>query len=585
MDTDKIGSFTFVLHSHLPYVLSHGRWPHGTDWLNEASAETYIPLLNVFNRLTTEGISPKVTLGLTPILTEMLASDSFKAEFKAYLGQKLEAAKNDIAEFEKMGQPDYLAVARMWLEFYRNTYKDFVETYNQNIISAFAQLQKNGHIEIITCGATHGYFPLLSRDESIQAQIKQAVSSYVRHYGKNPRGIWLPECAYRPRYEWEQPVMTKQDAKPYMRKGVEEFLSENRIEYFFIDSHLLKGGKAIGVYLDRFDALKSLWMRAEEHYKPLSENHERTPHSIYWVGQISGDRMPVAVFTRDTKTGLQVWSGEHGYPGDPFYLDFHKKRFPSGLRYWQVTDSKADMVDKTQYIPIKAFSRIPEHAMHFKELVKTTLIEYKKKSGNKGIVVSPYDAELFGHWWFEGPEWLYQVLKFLHTDNETDVVTAGEYLDRAKPIYSVSLPEGSWGEGGYHWIWLNGKNQWTWKHIYEAEDEMVELAKRFSDKKEDSVLQDILKQAGRELLILESSDWQFLISTLAAKDYAEMRVVRHYDDFKRLARMAWKRGKGEDLNKEDLNFLEYCQKRDNVFPDIDVKWYAEVEYPAINEKI
>ena len=219
LSKEKTGSFTFVLHSHLPYVLSHGRWPHGADWLNEAAAETYMPLLNVFNRLVNEGISP--TIGLTPILTEMLAHDSFKTEFKSYLGQKLEAAGNDIAEFERLGQPHHAMLARMWKDFYRNICKDFLEKYNQNIVAQFAELQKNGHIEIITCGATHGYFPLLSQDISIQAQVKQAVSSYIRHYGKQPRGIWLPECAYRPSYEWVPPVQhTEKNPKPYLRKGV-----------------------------------------------------------------------------------------------------------------------------------------------------------------------------------------------------------------------------------------------------------------------------------------------------------------------------------------------------------------------------
>ncbi|HBO84336.1 MAG: hypothetical protein A2073_05710 [Deltaproteobacteria bacterium GWC2_42_11] len=579
LSKEKTGSFTFVLHSHLPYVLSHGRWPHGADWLNEAAAETYMPLLNVFNRLVNEGISPKVTIGLTPILTEMLAHDSFKTEFKSYLGQKLEAAGNDIAEFERLGQPHHAMLARMWKDFYRNIYKDFLEKYNQNIVAQFAELQKNGHIEIITCGATHGYFPLLSQDISIQAQVKQAVSSYIRHYGKQPRGIWLPECAYRPSYEWVPPVQhTEKNPKPYLRKGVEEFLSENKIEYFFIDSHLLKGGKAIGVYLERFEALQTLWSRFSEQYKPLPEDTEKTPYNIYWVGPAADGNMPVAIFTRDPKTGLQVWSGEHGYPGDPNYLDFHKKRFPGGLRYWRVTNAKADLADKTEYVPEKAIARIPEQAKHFKDLVKATLIEHHKNAGAAGIVVSPYDAELFGHWWFEGPEWLYQTIRAIHNDGEIDMVTAGEYLDRTKPVQVISLPEGSWGEGGYHWIWLNDINQWTWKHIYEAEEEMIKLAKRFCDKKEDALLQDILKQAARELLILESSDWQFLISTLAAKDYAEMRVVRHYDDFKRLARMAWEKGRGEELSKEDMNFLDYCQKRDDIFPDVDVKWYKDLEF-------
>ncbi|MBI5682674.1 MAG: DUF1957 domain-containing protein [Deltaproteobacteria bacterium] len=180
-----------------------------------------------------------------------------------------------------------------------------------------------------------------------------------------------------------------------------------------------------------------------------------------------------------------------------------------------------------------------------------------------------------GH--FQGcPEWLYHVIKAFHTDSRVEMVTAGEYLDKVKPLQVISLPEGSWGEGGYHWIWLNDTNQWTWKHIYEAEGEMIKLAKKFADKKDDNLLQEILKQTARELLILESSDWQFLISTLAAKDYAEMRVVRHYDDFKRLSQMAWKKGKGEELSKEETNFLEYCQKRDDIFPDVDVNWYKEL---------
>lgn len=574
----KIGSFTFVLHSHLPYVLSHGRWPHGTDWLNEAAAETYIPLLNIFHRLISEGISPKVTLGLTPVLTEMLASQSFKTEFKAYLGQKLEAAGKDITEFETLGQPDFVRVAKMWRDFYRNIYKDFVEKYEQNLVRAFAELQNQGHIEIITCGATHGYFPLLSQDISIQAQVKQAVASYKRHFGKQPRGIWLPECAYRPGYKWSPPVDTGKKKESYNRKGVEEFLSENRIEYFFIDAHLLKGGKAIGVYLDRFDALQNLWARFSEQYKPLPENAEKTPHKTYWVGSASKDKMPVAIFTRDSKTGLQVWSGEWGYPGDGNYLDFHKKRFPGGMKYWRVTGAKADLADKEKYVPEAAYARIGEQANHFKELIKANLSEHLNSRSEPGIVVSPYDAELFGHWWFEGPEWLYSVIKAVHADGSVDLVTAGEYLDKQRPTEVISLPEGSWGEGGYHWIWLNEMNQWTWKHIYEAEEEMIKLARQYGDKKDDALLQDILKQAARELLILEASDWQFLISTFSAKDYAEARIVRHYEDFKRLAEIARIKGKGSELSENDRNFLDMCQKRDDLFPDIDIAWFKELEF-------
>jgi len=286
----------------------------------------------------------------------------------------------------------------------------------------------------------------------------------------------------------------------------------------------------------------------------------------------------VAVFTRDPKTSLQVWSGEWGYPGDGNYLDFHKKRFPGGMKYWRVTSPKSDLADKKEYIPEDAYGRVSEQANHFTDLLKATLSAHLKAAKEPGIVISPYDAELFGHWWFEGPEWLYNVIKAVHTDGGIDMVTAGEYLDKNKPTEVISIPEGSWGEGGYHWIWFNEMNQWTWKHVYKTEKEMIKLARAYGDKKEDALLQDILKQAARELLVLQASDWQFLISTFAAKDYAEARIVRHYEDFERLAEMARVKGGGKDISGGDKNFLDLCKKRDELFPDIDIAWFKELEF-------
>lgn len=165
------GYFSFVLHSHIPYVLAHGRWPHGTDWLSEACAETYIPILNILNQLVREGIEPRITIGLTPVLCEQLASTDFKDEFNSYLKQKIEAAKEDIKEFTKYGEKQYLSMAQNWLTFYQTISHDFNHRYNQNLVSAFKQLQDSGYIEIITCAATHGYLPLLKEETSIQGQI------------------------------------------------------------------------------------------------------------------------------------------------------------------------------------------------------------------------------------------------------------------------------------------------------------------------------------------------------------------------------------------------------------------------------
>jgi len=572
-----LGSFTFVLHSHLPYVIAHGRWPHGMDWLNEAAAESYLPLLQVFNRLASEGHAAKVTLGVTPVLAEMWASPTFKREFREYLENKIQAAREDKATFERLGESHFASLAAMWEEHHQGLLQTFTDDFSQDLLGVCRRLQDAGTLEVITSAATHGYLPLLGRDTAVQAQVKQGVATYRRHFGRDPKGFWLPECAYRPRYRWAPPVKGV-EAEPVLRKGVEEFLGENGLDFFIIDSHLLKGGRAIGVYKDRFEALERLWDRFAAQYQEPPEDLDKTPYLSYLVSSAPDNKRPVAVLTRDPKTGLQVWSGEWGYPGDGNYLDFHKKRFPGGLRYWKVTGAKADLADKLPYYPQDIKARLIEQADHFVALIRDLLTEFQASFGGPGIVVAPYDTELFGHWWFEGPEWIYQVLKRLGQDPEISLMTGTEYLAQAEPQQVISLPEGSWGEGGYHWIWLNEMNEWTWRHIYPAEAEMENLARDFA-RDPDPRLQDLLKQCGRSLFLMEASDWQFLISTFSARDYAELRLVTHTEDFRRLAEMTRRYAAKRDLPAEDWNFFTFCRERDDLFPDLDPAWWASLEFP------
>jgi 1,4-alpha-glucan branching enzyme len=574
---EPLGYFTFVLHSHLPYVIGHGRWPHGMDWLNEAAAESYIPLLQVFNRLQQEGRPSGVTLGITPILAEMLAANTFREEFKDYLDQKVRAAREDLETFKRLGDDHFASLAQMWESHYRELRRAFSEDFDEDLLKTCRRLMDAGAMEVITSAATHGYLPLLGRDTAVQAQVKQGVAAYRRHFGRDPQGFWLPECAYRPRYRWAPPLAAL-GVEPTLRKGVEEFLSENGLSYFFIDSHLLKGGRAIGVYKDRFEALERLWERFASQFQERPEEEDKSPYQAYLVSSAPETTRPVAVFTRDPKTGLQVWSGEWGYPGDGNYLDFHKKRFPGGLRYWKVTSAKADLADKEPYYPQWVAGRLHEQADHFVSLVTGLLTEFRQQHGRPGMVVAPYDTELIGHWWFEGPEWIYQVLSRFHQHTQVSLSSGAEILAAAAPRAVISLPEGSWGEGGYHWIWLNEMNDWTWRHIYPAEQEMEELARLWAGDP-DPRLQDLLKQCGRSLLLLEASDWQFLISTFSARDYAELRLVVHQEDFKRLAQMTRRYAAARELPPEDWNFLQFCRERDDIFPDLDPKWWASLEYP------
>jgi len=443
--------------------------------------------------------------------------------------------------------------------------------YGEDLIGAFKKLQDEGCVEIITCAATHGYLPLLGNDACVNAQIKQGVETYKKHFGKDPRGFWLPECAYRPAYPWK-PVTGKNKNKSFMRKGVDEFLSRHGLKYFIIDTHLLKGGKTSGTYLDRFPIPENIWKQSEKSRKVLPEDSAKSQYELYFTGgSLPGKE--VAVFTRDPGITLQVWSKDYGYPGDQWYMDFHKKRFPSGLRYWRVTSSNSDLGSKMIYEPKNIEERLKEHAVNFVGTAKRIAREYENQTGREGIVSAPFDAELFGHWWFEGPRWLYYVIKAIDSEKEIKLVTGSSCLKSNPPEKTVKLPEGSWGQGGSHWVWLNEWTEWTWKYIYEAEEKMVGLYYRIKNKT--GLADRILHQLGVTLLLLESSDWQFLITTGTARDYAESRISEHFADFEHLYKILEKENDGVEVPEEDLIFLKKCEQRESIFSNLDPVWWQE----------
>jgi 1,4-alpha-glucan branching enzyme len=537
--------FSLVLHSHIPYVLAHGSWPHGMDWLYEAAAETYMPILGVFERLADEGISARTNIGFTPVLMEQLKDPGFARGFDEYLRMKIEIAARDREYFERTGNTALRPLTDFWEAWYRKLLADFHGRCRGDIIDAFRSLQDRGHIEILTSAATHGYFPLLARDESIRHQVRQGCHTYRKYFGRDARGFWIPECAYRPGYTWKSPLGI---GEPYPRLGVDEILGQEGIGYFFVDAHLLKGGEAKGVYIDRFPGLKLLWEKFRDAYKPADELH-RDPYSSYLAHPSH-----VPFFARDDVSGSQVWSRCMGYPGDGSYLEFHKKHFPGGMRYWRITSSDADLGLKEPYDPARTRERMEEHAGHFVSVLEETLRE--KTSGS---VVALYDTELFGHWWFEGPEWLYLVIKKL-SSGPVKPMTAGGCLDKLPSETVISLPEGSWGKGGFHWIWLNEDTSWIWKNIYRIEEEAAALTPRLG-----RLDRRILKQFFREKFLLESSDWPFLISTWSARDYAENRAAEHFERALTLAE--WLK-EGRVLTAAEEALLSVFETEDRLFEEV-----------------
>ena len=592
------GNYVLILHTHLPWVLHHGIYPAGVDWLNEAVAECYIPLLNVFNDLLNEGISPNVTLDISPVLCEQMENPDFKQIFVNYCDARIDAARKDHLDFLHWGyDPHHIWLTEYWENFYTERKNDFLEKYNSSIINALRELQDKNAIEIMTCGATHAYFPLLGSDKSINLQIAAAIDNYKKYFGREPRGIWLPECAYRPGYEWQSQIPVKPFNEKHYRPGIEQFLYKHNLDYFVIDEKLIQNSVPIGAFdVERkfFNSINS------PYFQPVPWNFDKSPMRTYLVA--SSDKVEygyAAEFARHHDLSMLVWSGEIGYPGEPDYLDFHKRHLNSWLRYWRVTDNKADMMYKALYHPDWTQKKIDLQSNHFIHNLENSINYYHNLTGKFATLTTPFDTELFGHWWFEGPEFIRAVIRGLHNSPWVKIVKASEQLEISKPQEVVTIPEGSWGVNSDHTVWINEQNKWTWEMIYNDELRFNTMLEQFpfllssnNEKKEDiskqtlsnpsneeiNIIKRLCLQALRELMLTQSSDWQFLIYTNASKDYAEQRFFFHHSDFNRLCDLALKFANEHNLANDEWLYISEIEERDDLFPELQIDGWKELEY-------
>ena len=523
------GYLALVLHSHLPYV-RHPEYDQflEEDWLYEAITETYIPLINVFDGLVDDGVDFHLTMSLTPTLISMLTDPLLVQRYVRHINKLIELSEKEIERTRH--QSEFNPIARMYRDMFINARYVFEEKYGHNLVRAFRKFQDLGNVEIITCGATHGFLPLIQNQKAVRAQIMVAVEHYRQHFGKSPNGIWLPECGF---YE-----------------GLDEILKEAGISYFFTDSH--------GLF-------------------------QASPRPKYGVYAPIYCRSGVAAFARDIESSKQVWSSKEGYPGDYNYRDFYRDigfdldydyvkpylhpdglRVNLGIKYYKITGNSNH---KDPYIRQWALERAAEHAGNFL-FNREKQIEWLSGilSDRKPIIVAPYDAELFGHWWFEGPNWIDYLIRKTTFDQQTlRLVTPTTYL-KENPKCQVSTPTtSSWGYKGYAEVWLDESNDWIYRHLHEADDRMAELARMFP--LSEGVLRRALNQAAREVLLAQSSDWAFILKTGSHVEYATRRIKEHIFRFTRL----YYDIRNNQLDEAWLRDVEY---KDNIFSAIDYSIYA-----------
>jgi 1,4-alpha-glucan branching enzyme len=541
--------FVLALHSHLPYVLNHGRWPHGSDWLTEAAVDTYLPLLEALQALDAERVPSPVTIGFTPVLANQLASRAFADELESFLSQRLAACDAAPASLAATGDAGLLPLVDYWRDRLTRLQALF-HSVDGDLISAFRALEDAGRIEIIGSAATHGFLPLLARDESIRFQLALGVAEHRRLFGRTPSGCWLPECAYRPRGAWD-PWPGAPHAP--LRRGIDEHLADAGFRYFFVDSHLAAAGQPLGLYGNPATGLGA------DTHPSLPVPTRRSPYRAY--GVLSAGRARVAAFVRDPRASSQVWSRHEGYPGDPSYLEFHKMRWPGGLKLWRVSGGDVDLGAKDPYDPAAAADRAAVHGAHFAELLDG--IADAETRNPEGVIVAPFDTELFGHWWFEGPDFLRETYRALATDGRVSPTTGSAHLAAHPPRTGIRLPAGSWGANGDFSMWLSEQTAWTWLRLWPLEERFWDAAPAALA---DPAAHRVLAQAARSLLLAQSSDWQFIISTGAVVDYAERRFTGHCDDLEQLIR-ALEDGSAARLAEAEVLAGELA-RRDDLFPDV-----------------
>lgn len=502
-----------TLHSHLPWVLHHGRWPHGSDWLCEAAVDTYLPLLAALDALERQAVPVPLTIGVTPVLANQLAHPDFGREVEAFLAQRIEACDEALADFRASGEDALVPLTGFW-RVHLTRLRRRLRAMGWDPIARLRHHAQAGRVELTSSAATHGFLPLLARDESIRLQLRLGQAEHRRLFGSDAAGCWVPECAYRPAGPWA-PHPSAPEAGH--RRGLEDHLAGAGFAYFFADAHQAEAGRTLGLYGEP-DVVDGIREPAEA---PLDAMYPRSPYRAYDLAMAGP---PVSVLVRDPVSSLRVWSRYHGFPGDDGYLEFHKIRWPGGLKLWRVTGTQVELGAKQPYDPNVARARAHRHAGEFVALL-VSLASAAQPAGGEVIAV-PFDTELFGHWWFEGVDFLGDLYRGLARQGAVRPAAAGTHLARAGRRPRLALAEGSWGANGDFSKWLNPETAWTWQRLWPLEARYWDLAR--------AQLPGLAPgrraawaQATRELLLAQSSDWQFIISTGAAADYAERRFSAH----------------------------------------------------------
>jgi 1,4-alpha-glucan branching enzyme len=494
---EPVGTFCLVLHSHLPWLAHHGAWPVGEEWLYQAWAHSYLPVVELLHRLADEGRRDVLTLGVTPVLAAQLDDPYCLRGAHDWLGDWLlrahhAAGRRDNGRSGDGRSGDGRSGDGPWgdgrwgdgrwgealrelaaLEHRRATHalEVFETRWRHGFSPVLRPLVDAGVVELLGGPACHPFQPLLH--ERIRAfALDAGLADTARRLGTRPDGVWAPECGYAPGME-----------HGYAAAGVRRFL---------VDGPALHGDTGLA--------------------RPLR------------------GREDVVCFGRDLEVTYRVWSPRAGYPGDADYRDFHTFDHPTGLKPARVTGRHVPPHEKRPYDPARAAAAVTRHAADFVDVVARRLHELRERHGRPAMVVAAYDTELYGHWWSEGPAWLEAVLRALPSAG-VRVSTLRGALEAGCVGAPVELPASSWGSGKDWRMWDGAAVSDLVAANAEVQRRLLSTVDGAAGPAPDPVLDQLVVEA----LLALSSDWAFMVSKDSAVDYARRRAAVHSGRFHELA--------------------------------------------------
>lgn len=502
-----MGIFCLVLHTHLPYVRRNGVWPSGEDFFHQAAAEAYLPLLGALERIAGRG---ELTLGLTPVLAHQMQDPHMLSELGSFIARIELRAMQQVANYDGVHSAEFRDLAAFYARFARAQEARLDALPGGGIATAFDAFARAGTIEILGGPATHPYLPLVREPALAEAQVRLGAAEHERLLRRAPAGMWLPECAYKP--------------------GLEDLLSSGGVGHVVVDGPTM---------------LKSAG-----------------PGSTFAPRRIGSS--DVVAFARNLDVTYRVWSPTGGYPTGKWYRDFFHYDVEAGFKDWRVTSIRVPVHEKKPYEPARAIEAARRDAADFAALIATTLEGYEREAGREGVVVAAYDTELFGHWWFEGPAFLEALFEELPSHG-VRARTLGRALEELPPPEPVDLVEGSWGFRKDDRSWVAEETAWMWETLSGLEADTVRFCEKYADVR--GARSEALAQMVREAMLLQSSDWPFMVLRGRNPDYAHERFETHRKRWSDMVDLLRGRAPDDIVAREARALHEI----DNILPGLDAR--------------